>query len=214
VSISGASVTLPATANVSELSLHGGAMLKLAANGGVTLRTNGLFLDADTTLDLADNDLIVDYTGDSPAAFVRRLLMSGRNGGAWSGVGLISSAAAAGTSIGYAEATDLFAAFPASFGAQSVDATSILVRYTASGDVNLDRKVDVADLGILAANWQQSQRTFSDGDLDYSGTVDVNDLSILASRWQQQLSGPSAPAPSAPARRPTSGRAIDQLISD
>jgi hypothetical protein len=74
--------------------------------------------------------------------------------------------------------------------------------------------VDVADLGILAANWQQSQRTFSDGDLDYSGTVDVNDLSILASRWQQQLSGPSAPAPSAPARRPTSGRAIDQLISD
>src|SRR4029079_5888153 len=62
------------------------------------------------------------------------------------------------------------------------------------GDADHDRDVDVNDLGILASNWQQSPRTFSQGDFDYTGTVDVNDLGILASQWQQQLAPPSAPA--------------------
>jgi hypothetical protein len=62
------------------------------------------------------------------------------------------------------------------------------------GDANNDGAVDVADLGILATNWQQSPRDFSHGDFDYSGTVDVADLGILASNWQQQLPAPSAAA--------------------
>jgi ELWxxDGT repeat protein len=66
--------------------------------------------------------------------------------------------------------------------------------FILAGDANRDRKVDVADLGIVASNWQQSPRTFSLGDFDYSGTVDVNDLGILASHWQQQLAAPAAPA--------------------
>jgi hypothetical protein len=66
--------------------------------------------------------------------------------------------------------------------------------FVLAGDANHDRKVDIADLGILASNWQQSGRTFSRGDFDYNGTVNVNDLGILASRWQQQLAvaGPSS----------------------
>jgi hypothetical protein len=69
--------------------------------------------------------------------------------------------------------------------------------FVLAGDANRDRSVDVADLGILASNWQQSPRTFSQGNFDYSpdGLVDVADLGILASHWQQQLAAPSAPAP-------------------
>jgi type VI secretion system secreted protein Hcp len=65
--------------------------------------------------------------------------------------------------------------------------------YVLAGDANRDRKVDVADLGIFASNWQQSPRTFSQGNFDYSanGLVDVNDLGILASNWQKQLPQPS-----------------------
>jgi hypothetical protein len=70
-----------------------------------------------------------------------------------------------------------------------------------AGDANRDRKVDIADLGILASNWQQSPRTFSKGDFDYSGTVDVNDLGMLATRWQQQVAAPSAPSGRRPPKR-------------
>src|SRR5262245_19374020 len=79
--------------------------------------------------------------------------------------------------------------------------TPLIVDYTfdffsLAGDADHDRDVDVNDLGILATNWQQSPRTFSQGDFDYSGTVDVNDLGILASHWQQGLPATSAPAAS------------------
>jgi hypothetical protein len=79
------------------------------------------------------------------------------------------------------------------------------------GDTNRDRKIDVADLGILATNWQQSPRTFSQGDFDYTGTVDVNDLGILATKWQQSLASSPPGARSAPVRsRPIRG-IIDEL---
>jgi hypothetical protein len=74
--------------------------------------------------------------------------------------------------------------------------------FVLAGDANRDRKVDVADLGILATNWQQSPRTFSQGDFDYSGTVDVNDLGILATKWQQQLAAPTAPSSRVPRNSP------------
>jgi hypothetical protein len=70
----------------------------------------------------------------------------------------------------------------------------------------------VADLGILATNWQQSPRTFSQGDFDYSGTVDVNDLGILASHWQQQLAPPNAPFAVISPKRPSSKRISVDLL--
>jgi hypothetical protein len=67
VTIAGASVTLSSAASVSELTLNTGARLSVATNGGRVLRTAGLFFDGSSTLNLNDNDLIVDYTaGSSP----------------------------------------------------------------------------------------------------------------------------------------------------
>jgi hypothetical protein len=92
-----------------------------------------------------------------------------------------------------------------------MDANYQLQFFFLGGDANHDRKVDVADLGILASNWQQSPRTFAQGDFDYSGKVDVNDLGILASHWQVTLAPPSAPF--AVAARPSvrNSRLIDQI---
>jgi uncharacterized delta-60 repeat protein len=84
---------------------------------------------------------------------------------------------------------------------QPLAADSELSFFFLRGDANHDRQVDVADLGILATNWQQSPRTFSQADFDYTGTVDVNDLGILASNWQTGLAPPSAPARFGPERR-------------
>ena len=82
-------------------------------------------------------------------------------------------------------------------------ADHVLDFFVLAGDANHDRKVDVADLGILASNWQQSPRTFAQGDFDYNGTVDVSDLGILASNWQQNLAPPAAPLSLSP-RKPAS----------
>jgi hypothetical protein len=85
--------------------------------------------------------------------------------------------------------------------------------YVLAGDANRDRKVDVADLGVLASNWQRPGKTFSQGNFDYSATglVDVADLGILASNWQKNVAAPSAPF--APAQRAATRatRLIDQV---
>lgn len=50
-------------------------------------------------------------------------------------------------------------------------------------DPNLDRKVDIKDLFVLASNWQRSANWYQ-GDFDRSGFVDSADLTILARNWQ------------------------------
>jgi hypothetical protein len=80
-----------------------------------------------------------------------------------------------------------------------------------AGDATGDGRVDVADLGILASNWQKTGRVFSQGDFDRSGTVDVNDLGILASRWQQALAAPSSPVAQVFSAKPRA-RIIDTML--
>lgn len=62
--------------------------------------------------------------------------------------------------------------------------------FVLAADANRDRVVNVADLGVLATNWQQEPRTFSQGDFSYDGKVDVEDLGILATNWQKSLPPP------------------------
>jgi hypothetical protein len=52
-----------------------------------------------------------------------------------------------------------------------------------SGDANFDGKVDVGDLGILAANYGSSGKNWNQGDFNGDGAVDVGDLGILAANY-------------------------------
>jgi hypothetical protein len=51
------------------------------------------------------------------------------------------------------------------------------------GDANGDDVVDVGDLGILAANYGGSGKTWEQGDFNNDGIVDVGDLGILAAHY-------------------------------
>jgi lysophospholipase L1-like esterase/uncharacterized protein (DUF2141 family) len=51
------------------------------------------------------------------------------------------------------------------------------------GDANCDKKVDVGDLGILAANYGCSGKIWSQGDFNGDSKVDVGDLGILAASY-------------------------------
>ena len=55
------------------------------------------------------------------------------------------------------------------------------------GDANHDRRVNVNDFAILASNFGQSNRVFSQGDFNYDGRVNVLDFGILASRFGMTL---------------------------
>jgi hypothetical protein len=139
-------------------------------------------------LDLANNDLVIDYSGSSPAADVRDQIKSGRNGGAWNGNGITSALADQHTfSLGYADNTTLGLA---TFSGQAVDPTSVLVKYTYYGDTNLDGKVDIQDLLALATHYNTTGDIWTSGDLNYDGAVNNVDLGLLAANWQAGVGAP------------------------
>jgi GH43 family beta-xylosidase len=183
----GASARFTTSQHLAGLNIADGALAAIAGNSSTAVVTPSLSILGSGRLDLGRGLLIVDYTGASPAASVRSLLVSGRAGGAWTGPGIDSSAAASspGTAVGYGEASDLAAG--GTFGGQSVDTTAVLVRYTVDGDANLDRTVDLTDFTFLATNFNGTNKSWSQGDFNYDGTVDLTDFTILASRFNQTL---------------------------
>jgi autotransporter-associated beta strand protein len=64
-----------------------------------------------------------------------------------------------------------------------------LLKHTEYGDANLDRKVDVADLGSLATNWQ-TPGGWAKGDFNGNGFIEVGDLGMLATKWQFGVGAP------------------------
>lgn len=54
---------------------------------------------------------------------------------------------------------------------------------SASGDFNCDGVVDVADLGIVGANFNNIDVTYIDGDANLDNMIDVADLGIVGANW-------------------------------
>jgi hypothetical protein len=109
--------------------------------------------------DLNDNAMVVDDSGSSPLATVQSLLTGGSNNGAWTGNGIRSSLADASEfAVGFAESSEIFTSFPATFAGQDVDDTAVLVKYALYGDADLDSDVDSDDFNRLATNFGQSSR--------------------------------------------------------
>jgi hypothetical protein len=164
---------------------------------GNVLRVKHLYMwtepsDPPALLNLNDNPLIVSESGlgneiDDPRNSLTSWLRMGRSGTSWGRGGIISSAVdkMPGTTLGVARAGEIFTSFPATFAGYSLSPTDIIVRYTREGDVNLDRKVDFADLVTLSQNYGGANRSYAQGNLDYSegGGVDFSDLVILAQNY-------------------------------
>ena len=59
-----------------------------------------------------------------------------------------------------------------------------------SGDANLDGVVNLGDQNILASNWNQVNKQFSEGDFDGDGLVYLEDLNSFAANSGTNLTGP------------------------
>ena len=162
-------------------------------------------------LDLTDNDLIVDYAGGTPYTpspqleNIKAWITAGYAGMSWAGKGIISSAAAANPislGVGYAQNDMLFAPYHV-FSGEPVDSSTILVKFTYNGDLNLDGRVDDNDVtffnlfydgGITASHY------WNEGDIfGYDGRVDDNDVTILGLTYGLGIGDPLGAAAPEPA---------------
>ena len=69
-----------------------------------------------------------------------------------------------------------------------MSADYVLDFHFLGGDANQDAQVNLQDFNILASNFGQSPRTFSQGDFNYDGLVNLADFNVLASRFGTGLS--------------------------
>jgi hypothetical protein len=111
----------------------------------------------------------------------------------WNGTAAIVSANAAADpdqrSIGYAENSALPLGSVATFGGQTVDSSSILIRFTRTADADLDGRVNDNDVTIVGAFYLQSTSgQWYLGDFDYSGMCDDSDVTLLGAFYD-----PAAP---------------------
>jgi hypothetical protein len=174
------------TQNLSGLTVASGAVATVTDNGSMNLlKTTSLSVSG--TLNLNDNAIIVDYTGATPALAIGAMIDAGHNNGTWTGNGIYSPFAGANPlfSIGW---LDTAAAGATTFVGANVDASSILIRFTLSGDTDLDGTVGFADLLSLAQNYGMSgSAIWHQGDTDYNGAIDFADLLTMAQNYNQNL---------------------------
>jgi len=171
---------------------HIGTMvIDLRAASSASLQVGG-------KIDLADDDLIFQATAATKAGLMsslRSYLRSGRNGGAWNGNGIVSSAAAANAArnTGLAAINDSGSggALMGAFDGVPVDANAILIKYTYDGDSDLDGDVDADDYARIDGGFAQRNSvgfvaSYRNGDLDYSNSINSDDFFVIDRAFSSQ----------------------------
>jgi hypothetical protein len=149
-----------------------------------------LSVAADGILDVTDNVIIIDYAdgGPSPLGTITALIASGRGIGGWNGAGIRSANAAANArqAIGIGEASAIGS--PATYRGEPIDGSVVIVTLTLTGDANLDRTVNFADLVKLAQNYNTTiGGLWTNGDFNYDGAINFADLVSLAQGYNGTL---------------------------
>ncbi|MGH7177476.1 MAG: hypothetical protein ACREJC_08865, partial [Tepidisphaeraceae bacterium] len=174
-----------ASQRLTALNVASGARADMVANGNNVMRTALLSISGTGILDLQDNDMILDYTAGSPLSTVESLIASGRNFGAWDGPGITSTVALndadSNTTLGTLEGSDYIAVSGGStFDAQTIDSTTVVVKYTYYGDSDFSGNVTLDDYANTDGGFLLSSTGWLNGDFDGSGgSPDLDDYSLI-----------------------------------
>jgi hypothetical protein len=153
------------------------------------------------TLDLQNNDLIIDYTGGSPIADIEDMVRSGYNGDLRNGTGIMSSVAVANGNyiLAVADNAQLVSPFGSAqggpnFSGVNVDLTSVLVKFTYRVDLNLDGLVTDADAIVFSTNFENgAAANWAMGDLNFDRQFTDADAIIFSTYYE--TGGASLPEP-------------------
>lgn len=153
----------------------------VALDTASTAKIAQIDLQGGASLNLRNHNLVIDYTSTSPITTIRAAIIAGRG----TSVGLYSDLANASGSfqtLGYAEASDvlhLTGGQTAGFASTTVDATSVLIRYTYAGDADLNGTVNGDDYFRTDAGYTAHASGFSNGDFDFSNAINADDYFLL-----------------------------------
>jgi fibronectin-binding autotransporter adhesin len=217
---SGGTILLGGNFTVSAPGAFSGPGIITVQSGKLTLNQSQRINDTQFTIagsvsawaaviDVTTKALVFQTTGstDKSTKMTRLLnqMQTARGNNTWLGNGITSSSAIADpTHKGVVVVDNAFLGLT-SLDSLPVDSSSILVEATYMGDSNLDRKVDVTDLGTLATNYGKSvPGGIAQGDFNGDGKVDVTDLGILATDYGLGTGGQPFTVSTAPAPEPTS----------
>jgi hypothetical protein len=190
IHIQGISLTGGASATVTSLgaarTISNYHLLVVGVTGATTAP---LFtVDSISTLDMADNDMAILYgTGTSPLHTVQTNIASAYDNKLWDKPGLTSSIAktmGGVTALGFGEASQLGYT---SFDGLTLGGNAVLVKYTLTGDANLDGTVNLADFNKVIANLNATSSTWTSGSFDYSGSVGLSDYNDVISNFNLTL---------------------------
>jgi len=70
---------------------------------------------------------------------------------------------------------------------QPLGADATVEFFALGGDATRDGRVNLDDFNVLAANFGQSPRRFTQGDFNYDGRVNLTDFDLLASRFGKSI---------------------------
>ncbi|MBC8108517.1 MAG: hypothetical protein H7Z14_18170 [Anaerolineae bacterium] len=180
------------TQDLASLTILAGGTAVMELNGSRVIDTAGLTIAATGKLDLTDNDMIVDYAGATQIGVINALIVLGRNGGAWNGNGITSSAAQSNplhnTTLGRLEGSEYDVLYGAGFlfSGRAADATSVLVKYTYYGDTDYNGVVDFDDYSRVDAGFNGNRTGWLNGDVDGNGIIDFDDYSLIDQAFNTQ----------------------------
>jgi hypothetical protein len=170
------------------VTIGGAGTVRLAAGGGTTTLT-ALAIQTGATLDITNNTVEINYgsPANTPVAAIAAALARGYAGGSWTGTGINSSTAAAGSggtevfSIGYADGNvdaDTAAA-----------ANQVVIKFTLAGDALLNGIVNFNDLLVVGQHLNTTGNDWAEGNFTYdpAGAVTFNDLDIVGQNLNQSL---------------------------
>lgn len=153
----------------------------LKVGGGATVRfedltplaglSRSLELAPRSKLDLNGNAWVIDYTGASPIDSIRAMLRDER----------IVSATEPGSTIACVESARLGRS---DFAGRTIDDTCVLLTVARMGDLNLDGRIDAADLEVFSANYRK-MGTWTDGDFTGDGKIDFDDMLKLSQNYDE-----------------------------
>jgi autotransporter-associated beta strand protein len=185
--IVGSPTGLPSTTAVT---INGSSVMQLAPNmGGATITS--LTIPSSGALDITNNQLFINYGGGpDPISAIAAYIVSGYNGGTWTGSGIISTSTQSNPNFGIAYADSADPGNPAGLASGQIE-----IRYTLLGDANLDGAVNGSDFAILASNFNRAVNGWDEGDFNYDGAVNGADFAALAANFNQGVGSSVALVP-------------------
>ena len=176
-------VTSNATQHLASLALADASRFNLAAGGNKILVTQNLAPHETAKLDLFDNDLVIDYAGASPLAASQAQITSGE---------IFSSTAqnnpSHNTTLGAIESADFKTIYgaAATFSGESIDATSVLIKYTYFGDADFNGVVNFDDYARIDGGFSNARTGWLNGDFNGDGIVNFDDYALIDQAFNTQ----------------------------